>query len=47
MMTGQVKQEGFTKMGNAGQMDSYDINGNKTAVAEYNKGKKVGSGFLE
>jgi hypothetical protein len=27
-------------------MVSYDINGNKTAVAEYNKGKR-GSGFLE
>jgi hypothetical protein len=25
-------------------MDSYDINGNKTAVAEYNKGK-VGKWF--
>jgi antitoxin component YwqK of YwqJK toxin-antitoxin module len=37
---GQVKQEGFTKMGNyRDKWISYDINGNKTAVAEY-KGKK-------
>jgi hypothetical protein len=41
-----MKQEGFMKMGNYSKWISYDINGNKTAVAEYNKGKR-GSGFLE
>jgi hypothetical protein len=31
-------------MGTVGKWISYDINGNKTAVAEYNK-KKVGKWF--
>jgi hypothetical protein len=44
---GQVKQEGFYENGKLqGKWISYDINGNKTAVAEYNKGKKVGKWFF-
>jgi antitoxin component YwqK of YwqJK toxin-antitoxin module len=44
---GQVKQEGFYKNGKLqGQWVSYDVNGNKTAVAEYNKGQKVGKWFF-
>lgn len=44
---GQVKQEGFYKDGKLqGQWVSFDANGNKTAVAEYNKGQKVGKWFF-
>jgi hypothetical protein len=44
---GQVKQEGFYKDGKLqGHWVSYDVNGNKTAVAEYNKGQKVGKWFF-
>ena len=40
---GKVSQEGFYKNGKVhGQWASYDVNGNKTAVAEYNEGKKTG-----
>ncbi len=44
---GQVKQEGFYEDGKLqGKWVSYDVNGNKTAVAEYNKGQKVGKWFF-
>jgi hypothetical protein len=44
---GQVKQEGFYENGKLqGKWVSYDVNGNKTAVAEYNKGQKVGKWFF-
>lgn len=40
---GKIRQEGFYKDGKLqGHWISYDANGNKIAVAEYNKGKKVG-----
>tara|TARA_R110000868_G_scaffold147118_3_gene368315 strand:- start:12210 stop:12557 length:348 start_codon:yes stop_codon:yes gene_type:complete len=43
---GQVQQEGFYKNGKLqGQWVSFDANGNKLAVAEYDKGQKVGKWF--
>lgn len=44
---GQVKQEGFYENGKLqGKWVSYDLEGNKTAVAEYDKGQKVGKWFF-
>ncbi|KDN56655.1 toxin-antitoxin system YwqK family antitoxin [Flavobacterium seoulense] len=44
---GQVQQEGFYKNGKLdGKWTSYDKNGNKLAVAEYQKGEKVGKWFF-
>jgi antitoxin component YwqK of YwqJK toxin-antitoxin module len=44
---GQVKQVGFYENGKLqGKWVSYDVNGKKTAVAEYNKGQKVGKWFF-
>lgn len=44
---GQVQQEGFYKNGKLqGKWVSYDVNGNKTVVAEYNAGQKVGKWFF-
>lgn len=45
---GVVSQEGqYTLDGKLqGKWISYDVNGNKTAVAEYNKGEKVGTWFF-
>ncbi|RFN59513.1 toxin-antitoxin system YwqK family antitoxin [Marixanthomonas ophiurae] len=42
---GVVAQTGFYTLDNKlqGKWVSYDTNGNKTAIAEYDKGKKVGS----
>ncbi|AWG20593.1 membrane-binding protein [Flavobacterium faecale] len=43
---GQVMQEGFFKDGKLqGEWTSYDVNGNKSAVATYDKGQKVGKWF--
>ncbi len=43
---GQVQQQGFYKNGKLqGQWVSFDANGNKLAVAEYDKGQKVGKWF--
>ncbi|GIZ09304.1 toxin-antitoxin system YwqK family antitoxin [Flavobacterium sp. UMI-01] len=43
---GQVMQEGFFKDGKLqGEWVSYDDKGNKTAIANYNKGVKVGKWF--
>ena len=40
---GQVQQEGFYENGKLhGTWVSFDMNGNKTATAEYDKGEKVG-----
>ncbi|MGA9637235.1 toxin-antitoxin system YwqK family antitoxin [Flavobacterium sp.] len=44
---GQIMQEGFYKNGKLqGEWTSYDRNGNKTAVANYDKGQKVGKWFF-
>lgn len=44
---GQVQQQGFYENGKLqGKWISFDANGNKTAVAEYNKGEKVGKWFF-
>lgn len=43
---GQVQQQGFYKNGKLeGQWVSFDAQGNKLSVAEYNKGQKVGKWF--
>jgi antitoxin component YwqK of YwqJK toxin-antitoxin module len=40
---GKISQEGFYKNGKVhGSWTSYDMNGNKTAIAEYNEGVKTG-----
>ncbi|HEX8269926.1 MAG TPA: membrane-binding protein [Flavobacterium sp.] len=40
---GSIQQQGFFKEGKLdGQWVSYDVNGNKLAVAEYSKGVKTG-----
>jgi hypothetical protein len=42
-----VQQVGFIKTEITRRMDSYDTDGNKTAIAVYDKGqKKLGSGFF-
>lgn len=44
---GKIRQEGFYKDGKLqGQWVCYDANGNKVAVAEYNKGQKVGKWYF-
>jgi antitoxin component YwqK of YwqJK toxin-antitoxin module len=44
---GKVSQEGFYKDGKVhGKWVSYDINGNKTAIAEYTDGVKTGKWFF-
>lgn len=44
---GQIQQQGFYKNGKLeGKWVSYDINGNKLALAEYKKGEKVGKWFF-
>ncbi len=45
---GTVSQTGFYSKENKlqGEWTSYDAQGNKTAVAEYNNGKKVGTWFF-
>ena len=44
---GQIKQQGFYKNGKSqGQWVSLDNQGNKVAIAEYNKGQKVGKWFF-
>lgn len=44
---GQVQQEGFFVKGKLeGTWVSYDENGNKTAIAEYKNGEKVGKWFF-
>ena len=44
---GQVQQEGYFVKGKLeGTWVSYDENGNKTAIAEYKNGKKVGKWFF-
>ncbi|MCW2120988.1 toxin-antitoxin system YwqK family antitoxin [Flavobacterium sp. 7A] len=43
---GKVMQEGFFKNGQLqGEWISYDLDGNKTATATYDKGQKVGKWF--
>lgn len=43
---GQVMQEGFFKNGKLqGEWISYDTAGNRTAIANYDQGKKVGKWF--
>ncbi len=40
---GKIQQQGFFKNGKLeGQWVSYDINGNKIAIAEYSRGLKTG-----
>lgn len=45
---GMVAQTGFYTPDNklTGEWVSYDINGNKTAVAQYNNGEKVGTWYF-
>lgn len=44
---GQVQQQGTFKNGKLhGEWVSYDENGNKVAIAEYDNGAKVGKWFL-
>ena len=44
---GQIQQQGTFKDGKLhGEWISYDENGNKIAIAEYNHGAKVGKWFL-
>jgi antitoxin component YwqK of YwqJK toxin-antitoxin module len=44
---GKVQQEGFYKNGKLqGEWTSYDVNGNKTALAVYNQGQKTGKWFF-
>ena len=44
---GSVKQQGFFKNKKlTGTWTSFDVNGNKTAIAHYKAGKKVGKWFL-
>ena len=44
---GQIQQEGCFKDGKLqGQWVSFDVDGNKIAVAEYNGGEKVGKWFF-
>lgn len=44
---GQIQQQGFYKNGKLqGQWVSFDTDGNKLAVAEYDKGQKVGKWFF-
>lgn len=44
---GQIQQQGFYKNGKLqGQWVSFDTDGNKVAVAEYDKGQKVGKWFF-
>lgn len=45
---GMVAQTGFYNKENklTGEWVSYDLNGNKTAVAEYNNGEKVGTWYF-
>ncbi|CAM2829840.1 toxin-antitoxin system YwqK family antitoxin [Flavobacterium frigoris] len=44
---GKVQQVGFFKDGKLeGEWTSYDINGNKTAIAVYDKGQKTGKWFF-
>ena len=44
---GQIQQEGFFKDGKLdGKWISYDVNGNKKAIAEYNNGQKTGKWFF-
>ena len=45
---GMVAQTGFYNKENklTGEWVSYDLNGNKTAVAQYNNGEKVGTWYF-
>lgn len=44
---GQIQQEGFFKEGKLeGKWISYDVNGNKKAIAEYTNGQKTGKWFF-
>ncbi len=44
---GTVKEQGFFKSKVlTGTWTTFDKNGNKTAIAKYNKGKKVGKWFI-
>ncbi|WPR72434.1 membrane-binding protein [Flavobacterium sp. NG2] len=44
---GQIMQEGFFKNGKLqGEWTSYDQEGNKTAIAIYDKGQKTGKWFF-
>jgi antitoxin component YwqK of YwqJK toxin-antitoxin module len=44
---GKVSQEGYYKDGKVhGKWISYDQDGNKTAIAEYNNGEKTGKWFF-
>ncbi len=44
---GQVQQQGFYKDGKLqGEWVSYDLKGNKTAMAKYDKGEKTGTWFF-
>ncbi|WP_366186206.1 membrane-binding protein [Flavobacterium ovatum] len=44
---GQIQQKGAFKEGKLhGEWVSYDVNGKKVAIAEYNNGQKVGKWFL-
>ena len=44
---GQVQQEGFYKNGKVhGEWISYNMNGEKIAIAKYESGKKVGKWFF-
>jgi len=44
---GSVKVQGFFKNKKlTGTWTSYDINGNKTQIAQYNEGNKVGKWFV-
>ncbi|MGO4819863.1 MULTISPECIES: toxin-antitoxin system YwqK family antitoxin [unclassified Flavobacterium] len=44
---GQIQQQGFYKNGKLqGEWVSYDANGNKVAVAQYDKGQKTGKWFF-
>jgi antitoxin component YwqK of YwqJK toxin-antitoxin module len=44
---GQIQQQGFYKNGKLqGEWVSYDANGNKVAIAQYDKGEKTGKWFF-
>lgn len=44
---GQVRQQGFYKDGKLhGTWVSYDVNGKKTALGQYENGKKIGKWFF-
>ncbi|MEM0542524.1 membrane-binding protein [Flavobacterium sp. j3] len=44
---GKIQQQGYFKDGKLdGQWVSYDVNGNKSSIAEYSNGQKTGKWFF-